>query len=419
MSFGVTAAGFVPKQFADILADLQAAVLANVSASLDLSATTPEGQILTICANEIAQAWEVAAAVFNAYNRDDAEGVALDNIGDLTGVPREGASATQVLCTVTLTADTYLAGALVANVLGQVVPTYSNVNPVVSGGGAVTGVLFQCTTLGATPTVNPNTLTQITVPVTGWSAITNPGAQSQLGANAEFDPDYAVRQIEEEQVQGTSTTGAMAAALIQLGASQTPPVTCTVNVLENMSDGTVTYAGGVALPPHSMAAIVFDGITPQLANVDIARVVWTNKPAGTALVGSSSATYTDPVLGPQNVPFSRVAQLTLYVSMTLVPRSGAVFSAVAAAVKTALAQAAVAPALSDGTVPVGQLAPGTPVVGSQLEGVAMAVPGVFDIQAVAFDFVPSPTNTAPLVPSPAQLAVLLATNVVITQGTFP
>src|SRR5579862_7725675 len=101
-TYGPTPAGFALKPVSAILADYQAAWLADVDPTADLSATAPEGQILGIMSDADAQIWEIMQAAYDAYNREAAEGAALDNLGDLEGAPREGQSFTQVLCTLGL-----------------------------------------------------------------------------------------------------------------------------------------------------------------------------------------------------------------------------------------------------------------------------------------------------------------------------
>lgn len=91
------------------------------------------------------------------------------------------ATSTQVLCSVTLAAGTYAAGALQASVPSGT-QVYQNVNPVTSPGGVVTGVLFQAVVPGPTTTLAPATLTHMVSNVTGWTAVTNPAGPTQLGA---------------------------------------------------------------------------------------------------------------------------------------------------------------------------------------------------------------------------------------------
>ncbi len=106
-------------------------------------------------------------------------------------------------------------------------------------------------------------------------------------------------------------------------------------------------------------------------------------------------------------------------------RAGFVWANVEAAIQTAFVAAAVALTPANGVPPPGQLGPGLDVIQSQLSAVIQSVPGVYDVQALTFDFVASPSNTAPtsssrrLPTSPPLAAGTIATNIVLTQGTFP
>lgn len=428
MTYGVTPAGFSIKPLQAILGDIETAQLGTMDATIDLSPTGPQGQLNGIVANALSDLWILAGVCFNSFNRQSTEGAGLDNIGDLIGVPREGSSYTQVYCTLTFTSGTvgttFAAGALVANVAGNGALTFSNFAPITVSSTSMTSVLMQAQTIGATPSINPGTLTAITSPVSGWSAITNPLAQSQAGANQEVDSPYAARQEEELSAEGTCNPPATVAAVIALGAEQSPPVAISAVMIENTTAQPTQY-GSLTVPPHSFALVVYDPtnwVGTTGVNL-IGQVVWNNKPSGIASYGTTNVTISDEFLGSQVVSYTIPSAQPLYLSARIVLRPGFTLAAVTAAIQAALVAAAVAPTPSGGAQPTGQLLPGAPVVGSQLEAVIMGVPGVFDVQALTFGVAASPTNTAPISVSPTSVATFasstIATNVVITQGVFP
>jgi hypothetical protein len=212
-------------------------------------------------------------------------------------------------------------------------------------------------------------------------------------------------------------------------------------VLENTSAVQVT-TGAVVLPPHSYAVVVYDPTgwadpttTPPGAGVAlIGAVIYANKPAGIATVGPVSVPVVDPVLGIQVVNYVYPTAAPLYIVMYVVPRPGVVFATLQLAIEAALVAAAVAPNLTGGIPPLGQLTPGGRVVGAQLEAVVMGVPGVYDIYGpgqqgspIAFDFItrappPStwsspPTNIKPLAPTAVQVATIDPAKILILLGT--
>lgn len=388
--------------------------------------------MLGIVANQAGAAWELLQIAFNQFNREDVEGAGLDNLGDLVGVPREDASFTQVYCTLVFgsatAAGTYAAGAFVANVVGNAALTFANVAPVtlVAGAQTKTGILMQAQTIGATQPISIGTLTVITTAVTGWTSITNPALQSQLGTNAELDSAYGPRQEQDLAAEGSCSGAATAAALNELGASQEPaPIPITATVIMN-SGFTTTTIQGISMLPHTYAPIVYDGGTGwAVANPAlIAAVVYAEQPAGITSVGSTSATVQDPILGAQTVSWTLPTGVPLFVSATVTPRPGnnVDWTALVSAMQTALIQAAIAPTPADGVPPPAQLVPGSSAVGSQLEAILMAVPGVFDVQALTFGIAPSPGSSTPVsVPASQVLTILQANlaNLVFTQGSYP
>lgn len=434
--WGVGAAGFVAKPYASILADIQSAQLATMNPAIDLSPSGPLGQQNGIMALTFAQLWQLAQTVYNGFNRQAAEGAALDNLGALTGSPRDGGTYTQVLVTLTFTGaaigQTFIPGSLIANVSGSPSFTFQNFAAVV-GASSVTGVVMQSLAIGQTATVNPATLTVITNPVTGWTSITNPLAQSQLGANEEPDPDYASTQSQDLFDLGTCTLPATIAALYALAAAQTPPIAITVSGFENTTRANTT-TDGITLIPNSYAIIAYDptGWVSGAGEQAIGNAIWDNKPAGNAPIGSTSVVVQDTYLGPQTVYYTVPAPEPIYLNITVVIRTGFVFGSVAAgtgvcgAIVDALVEAAVAPTPAGGTPPNGQLQPGSDVIGAQLEAVVMGVAGVYDVHVLQFGTSYLSANTSPVLIGVAHIATIASGNdgsshpyFTITQDTTP
>ena len=511
-AFGFSPAGFVVKPQSQILSDMQNAVWSTIDPELDLSFQTPDGQMLGIISNQLGAAWELIGIAANQYNREDVEGAGLDNLGDLVGIPREGPSYTTVFCNLTIASANapYLVGTLEANIAGQPSLTFTNAveitSNMISGSPEMAnGVPFQSSTIGATPAVNAGTLTTITTPVTGWTAITNPaavpGSGGTLGSSEELDSAYGPRQETELAAEGSCNPSATAAALAALGAAQTPPQTLTVSVLENTTPYQETI-DGVVLLPHTFLVVVYDGgtgwasgsaITGTVALVNgsssvtfsqtqtlptgtqlyfaeqpgiiytlasaitagtagtltqpytgtsaalslvtipgagwqlIGETIYANKPAGITPAQTAlgfAIIVDDPVLGDQVVYFTPPTPLPLYIKAQVAVRPGTSWPIAQQGMINALVAAAVAPTPATGIPPTGQLAPGSYVIGSQLEAVLMSVSGVFDVQTLTFgfSFTAAQTNTNPLSVSAIQIATITlanASNIALSQGSLP
>jgi hypothetical protein len=404
-TFGVSEQGFVAKTAADIVADLEADQLATVDPLLDMGAESFVGQNNAIFADKLADAWATLAVCYDSISRADAEGNQLDNVGALTGSLRLRPKPSFVLCTVAFgQAGTYSAGSLVANVSGLPSTQFANALdisvPANDGAGhatifpfTVTGVLFVSEVDG--PVLAPSgTLNTISAPVTGWTSITNP-LDATPGNLLEEDDDYRVRQEEELAASGSGTVASITADLLEVANVQ------TAKVIENTSSTPDPVTG---TPGRSMQAIIYD---PEGADSDqIAQSLLNGKPAGIGYYGSnSSGTATDAKGGTHVVPFTRPAQLLVYLAFTVTftpDLTGPEQTAAIAAVKAAAVAYGVA-----------NLSPGVGVKALRLASAADGVAGIDDVTSLALDFVPSPTNTANLPVGALQVAQLDTSRVLV------
>lgn len=83
MAYGVIPSGFELKRLPEILADLEAANIATFGPGVVQTAASPLGQLNGLHADLAATLWELALAVYQANDPDQAEGVNLDRIGKL------------------------------------------------------------------------------------------------------------------------------------------------------------------------------------------------------------------------------------------------------------------------------------------------------------------------------------------------
>lgn len=81
--YGVTSSGFVRKPLNIILAELEAANITEFGPDVIQTPQSPMGQWNGLRASLIAQAWELAEAVYHARDPDQAEGVQLDMLGTI------------------------------------------------------------------------------------------------------------------------------------------------------------------------------------------------------------------------------------------------------------------------------------------------------------------------------------------------
>jgi len=95
-TYGVTDAGFVKKSLQNILDEIVADELTDISSTLDTSATSVFGQINAVMGDKLRELWDVGLSVYGAQYPDSANGASLEGVCDITGVTRLAATTSQV-----------------------------------------------------------------------------------------------------------------------------------------------------------------------------------------------------------------------------------------------------------------------------------------------------------------------------------
>ena len=93
---GITVDGFEQKTLEEILTEIQTDQRENIDPAIDTSSSSPVGQMNGVFSNQLAEAWEVVATAYKAFDPDEAEGDALDALAALTGTTRDPANRTLV-----------------------------------------------------------------------------------------------------------------------------------------------------------------------------------------------------------------------------------------------------------------------------------------------------------------------------------
>ena len=164
------------KPMAQILADINTAHLQGISSSLDVQETALMGKINSIHTAQLAELWQLAAALYNGMDPDNASGDQLASLGAITGTIRLPATSTLVSCNVVVAAG-FVAqpGTMFATVSGNALNLFYNLTIVdnsASGTASTIAVYFFCQDTGPV-TAPAGALTVIAQPITGWTSITN------------------------------------------------------------------------------------------------------------------------------------------------------------------------------------------------------------------------------------------------------
>lgn len=384
--YGITPTGFSAKTLEEIKNEIDSDCRADISPIVNLDSNTVLGQYNGIMSSKLAEIWEQMQIIQTAFDPNSASDAQLSNVSLLTGTKRKDSTYSQVYCTCNLDAGTYAAGALIANVLGNPSARFANVNEVTSGGGSVMNILFRALTRG--PVAAPAGTLTVRTPATGWNSVTNPN-DADLGANVESDPALRLRRAAELAAAGSASDAAMLSAVSKVAGVE------TVFVFSNDTDATDSNG----LPPHSQEIIVYDGLTPNADDDEIAQAIWDNKTGGIYQTGTTSGSATDAAGATHTVKFTRVSIVNMYVTVDLEYVSGYIGDA---NVKTELKT------WGDTNLTIGR-----DVRVNRIVAAVMALSGVQDVSSVKIGTAPSPASTVNYSISPRQIAALDTSRIVI------
>lgn len=168
--FGIIDTGFAKKTLEEILTELKADELDEISPDLNLLSTSILGQLNGIFGDKIRELWDLAEAVYRATYPDSASGEALEQLAALTGVERLAATKSAVtLDGLYLDAGvTVPAGSIVS--VGTDGTRYVTLEDVINAAGYRATVSVEVEAEETGPNVGyAHTIDTIQTPVTGWS----------------------------------------------------------------------------------------------------------------------------------------------------------------------------------------------------------------------------------------------------------
>lgn len=400
MMFALTAQG-ISVQTLDEIFDEMAADLRSVSEqpNLDLSETSPFGQLLGVQAERELNVQKVMRDVFNSMFPSRSTGDAMTQNAIFTGTVRRGATKSVVGTIVTLTAGTTLPAGSRANVDGDTAAVFETLGDVTNATGITDDFAIEMTAITEGPIrALSGTLTVINTPVSGWNAVNNP-FDAELGLNAETDPELRIRREADLRSQGSTVLAAIVADVDEVAG------VISVAGFENDTDTN----GFHNLPPHSFEVVVWDGDVADASDNAIAQAIFDGKSSGIAAAASGlgvseSGTAVEPKSGDEfTVAFSRALAKTLYleydltVDPDLYPIDG----------DTQVKAAAVA------FVNARQQT-GDDVIATTLYAPAYSIAGVLDVVAVRLGFTASPAGVVNLTVGSREIARADTSRVLVT-----
>jgi len=295
--FGLNTNGFNRMRYADIIAEMNSRAKSVFGADVNLSEYSPLGMFFKVIAFSMAVIWQLAEYVYYGAYKDTAEGYQLDGVCQYIGITRKPASYATGTVTFTGTVGTVIPLRFLVST-GTYQFWTQQIATIPSGG--TVDVPIRALELGNTSNVLAGTITTIVNPLTGVSSVTN--ALTTTGG-ADIETDEALRNRYDESISlgGASTTSAIEAELLQVQ-----------NVVDARVTENVTMATVDGVPAKAFEAMVYGGV-----NADIADAIYRTKAAGVQAFGDIIVPITDDYGQVHNIGFSRVAEITVYVNVTL------------------------------------------------------------------------------------------------------
>ena len=315
---GLTDEGFTALRAADYLtqirADYEAALLAaGQSGSPDWVRDTFLANTTAIMATRLGDLSELTQAIYDARDVNAAQGVQLSNLALIVGVVRREATASTALVDPTGTAGTFIPqGTIVegggVNGAAQWATTEDATLP-------ATGVPVTATAAGAV-VATTGQIDKIVVPISGWTAVTNPAA-AVVGEARESDDALRLRRQQSLQISGATSANALRSNLLNLTNADGSPTLLAAIVLEN-DDAVAVVVEGVTIDAHSVIVIVHPDTIDAAAKAIVARAIYDLLAIGISTSGTDVvATVTGLDQLPKTIKFDLVDTVLVDAIITL------------------------------------------------------------------------------------------------------
>lgn len=389
-TYGETETGFRRKTHAECGASIREKMRKRIDTRLALDELDWVGNTVDVFSDELDLAWQALEVARNGFDPANAEGSLMVALAALTGTKRN--EPTFGLCGVTLglaASKTFVAGDLVAHVTGDPTNRWKNRDVVTSTtAGSYPDILFIAESAGNKPAL-AGTLTVIAATKSGWLSITNP-SDAEAGHDLEEIDDLRVRREEDLETQASGSAGGIRSDVLDVEGVQS----CRVLINDTEFDT-------ADLPKHSIRVIIWDGLTTDADDDEVAQAILDSKGAATTTIGDSSGTATDSNGDPATVHFDRATQKVLYIVGELEVVQGADSAAVTEAAQLAI-------------IAAGPTANGERAVFERLKAASFQAGGVTDVLGFAIGLAPAPTGEVNIEAEIDEIIVIDSSNIDLT-----
>jgi uncharacterized phage protein gp47/JayE len=389
-TYGESATGFRRKTHTEIGDSIREKMRKRIDTRLALDELDWVGNTVDTFSDELDLAWQALEVARNGFDPANAEASLMVALAALTGTQRGQPTFGLCLCTLGLgAAKTFAPGALVANVTGDPTNRWVNRDEVVSVlSGSYPNNMFIAESSGNRPAL-AGTLTVISATTSGWLSITNP-LDAEAGNDLEEIDDLRVRREEDLETQASGSAGGIRSDVLDVAGV----LSCRVLVNDTETDT-------ASLPKHSIRVIIWDGLTVDADNDEVAQAILDSKGAATTAVGASSGTAVDSNGDDVVVFFDRATQVLLYVVGELEVVAGADPVTVTEAAKLAI-------------IAAGPSQNGERAVFEKLKASNFTVGGVTDVLGFTLGIAPAPTGEVNIEAEIDEILVIDSSNIDLT-----
>lgn len=306
MAFGITETGFNRKRLEDIRAEIRADLESVFGAGLNDSSDSAIAQIIDTFAGQLSVTWEGLEGVYQAFDPDSAEGVALENLLALLRLERQDPQPSTGTITISGTPGTVVPEGFQARASGTDVNVETTDSATVEPGGSVT--VAARTVLTGPILVEAGDVDTAVDFVDGVDSVTN-ASDFNLGSAEETDQEARVRREQSLQGSGSAVDRAVRARLLELDFID------QALVISNRS--AAVDANG--FPPHSMNPVLWPATADADERQAIVDVLVRHAPGGIQVNGAIEYEVTDDLgyTDPDPYGFSFATQQDVFLDAVI------------------------------------------------------------------------------------------------------
>jgi uncharacterized phage protein gp47/JayE len=325
----VDSTGYTAPRAADFRTLIRADVEASWGVAIDWNSDTLLSGLVDAIATRLGTLGEASQAVYDAMQIANATGQQLTNLCQLVGIPRLGATYSQVTMTLTGTAGAIIPGGLIVQGGGTDGRARWVLASTVTLDGAGSGSGVAVAEGAGAVSADSGTITLIATPTAGLLSVTN-ADPATVGDNEETDAELRRRRQASLQQQGAHSLNAIRASL--LGLSGISAAAC----IDNPSAATTTVQG-LSLTAWSVAAVVLPSTLTDAQITGLAKSLYSQVAAGLQLSGDQTATVTGADGYARTVRWFYGSEVGVDVDVVLNLKSGYELADVQAEVEAAIA----------------------------------------------------------------------------------